>query len=84
MGRELEYEEYQGKRQKAEGRTAGRRRVREQSRSAARNPAAAEQVGRFSRISPFPLIETSPVGEGLEHDPPHLNAWASAPARPAA
>lgn len=36
---------------------------------------AAEQVGRlFTDFTLSPLIETAPVGEGLEHDPPYLNA----------
>ena len=37
--------------------------------------AAAEQVARL--LTGFvlsPLIETAPVGQGLEHDPPYLNA----------
>jgi 2-amino-4-hydroxy-6-hydroxymethyldihydropteridine diphosphokinase len=36
---------------------------------------AAEHVARFlSRFRLSSLIETAPVGAGLEHDPPYLNA----------
>ena len=36
---------------------------------------AAEQVAALlSRFKLSSLVETAPVGEGLEHDPPYLNA----------